>query len=102
MTFLATGADLIADALRKSGEKQDGTSDFQSDALTYMNAHYQKFVAGGNDFEVDLGDPWPWAKAKYPGVLTLLVPYSDGSITVTNNSNVATFSIPPAASQANN
>jgi len=102
MPFLATGADLIADALRKSGELQDGTSDYTNDALAYLNNHYQKFVSGGNDFDVDMGDPWPWAKAKYPGTVVFTRPYHEGYVTVTFNSNQGVFSVPPAISQQNN
>lgn len=98
---LQTGADLIEDALRKSGEKTDGTSDFADSALKYMNAFYRSIISGGNEFDVDLAEPWVWAKAQYPGVLTILQPYTTGTVTTTKDSVNGSFSIAPSTSQAN-
>lgn len=100
MANMRTTEDLIEDALRKAGEKTDGTSDYIADAVKYMNGHYRKILSGGNYLDVDLGDPFYWAKAKYPGVITVEVPYDTGTVTLTQGSTSGTFSSAPAASQA--
>lgn len=102
MPALRTTADLLEDALRKSGEKTDGTSDYLASGLQYMNALYQAILAGGNEFDVDLGDPWPWAKAKYPGILTIGLPYNTGTVSLTQGSTSGSFSAAPVTSQVGN
>ena len=99
MGFLSTTAQLLDDALTKAGEKTDGTSDFESDALKYMDVFYKTILAGGSKFDTNLAEPWSWAKAQYPGVLTLEAPYETGTVALTQASTSATFSSAPAASQ---
>lgn len=100
MAGLRTGLDLIQDALEKAGEKSDGTSEYQSFALTQMNQRYKQILSGSTIFDVDLGEPWAWAKARYPNVLILEVPYSTGGVSLTEDSAAGTFDTPPAASIA--
>ena len=98
--MIITTQDLILDALGKSGEKTDGTSEFQATALSYMDTFYKKLTAGANEFDVDLGDPFVWAKAKYPGVLVLEPFYDTGTVTMVAGSANGVFSAAPAASLA--
>lgn len=99
---LITVPDLLNDALKKSGEKTDGTSDYLNDALGYMDTFHKSIIAGGNEFEVDMGEPWTWAKSKYPGILTLNPPYITGGVTLTLGSSAGIFTVPPITSQAGN
>lgn len=96
MGFLSTTAELLDDALTKSGEKIDGTSSFEADALKYMDTFYKTILAGGNMFNVDLAEPWSWAKAKFPGVLILEPAYATGTIAVTQDSTTGAFSTAPS------
>jgi len=99
MSNMTTTADLLDDALTKIGEKIDGTSDYESDALTYMNTFYKSILAGGNEFNVELGEQWVWAKAANPGVLTLRSAYTTGTVSLTQESVSGAFSVAPASSQ---
>ena len=44
--FLST-KDLVDGALNRAGELSDGTSDFDDEALKYVNSTYYSVVAGG-------------------------------------------------------
>ncbi len=100
MANLTTTEDLVIDALRKAGEKTDGTSDYETDALEAMNSFYRSILAGGNEFDVELGEAWSWAKSANPGILTLKAPYETGTVSLTNASLVGAFSAAPAISLA--
>jgi len=100
MAGLRTTADLLADALEKAGEKSDGTSEYQSFALVQMNQRYKQILSGATVFEVNLGQPWPWAKARFPKVLTLEPPYATGTVGLTLDSVAGLFSTAPTTSLA--
>lgn len=91
--------DLKKDVLERAGEQTDGTSDFDSRVLKYLNDAYQGLFAGGSEFGVDIDEFWIWAKAKRPIVLTLEPAVETGTVTLTNGSTDGTFSSAPAASQ---
>jgi hypothetical protein len=95
---LTTTAGLVEDALKKAGEKIDGTSTYTEDALGYIQALHLAFCDGGNQFNRDLAEPWTWAKSKYPGVLILDPAHTTGSVALVNGSDAGTFSSAPAAS----
>lgn len=82
--------------LFRCGELTDGTSSYDSKVLEYMNQIYRSILSGGNEFNLDLGKPWVWAKSRAPGTLVLQPKYETGTITVTNGSTSATLSIVPA------
>lgn len=92
--------DLISGALIRVGEVADGTSPFQNIALKYLNRINLAMLSGGNEFEVEFAEPWPWAKSKYPSTLILKAPYSTGTVSVTNGSTSGTFSSAPSVSLA--
>lgn len=87
--------DLKKEVLKKCGELQDGTSAYDSYALTYLNNLYRNVLSGGNEFNVDLSEPWSWAIVKRPLVITLLPAISTGSVTATLGSYTVTFSVAP-------
>lgn len=78
--------------LFRCGELTDGTSPYDSKALDYMNQVYRSILSGGNEFNLDLGKPWVWAKARQPGTFILQPQYDTGTVTVTNGSTAITFS----------
>lgn len=95
MAQLRTTADLKDQVLLKCGELTNGTSDYDSDALNYLNEAYQGLIAGSNEFDVDAGEPWVWAKAEKPILLLLRAPFETGTVTLTNGSKSVTFSDAP-------
>lgn len=92
--------DLKKNALSRAGELDDGNSPYDATAVKYLNQIYQAIIAGGNEFDVELGEPWIWAKERHPGILILNIPYETGTVSLTNGSASGTFSSAPAASQA--
>ena len=102
MANFTTTYDLKLDVLRRCGEVTNGNSPYDSLVGEYLNGVNQSIISGSDEFQLDLGDPWPWAKAPNPGVIVLIPPYNTGSVTLTNNSNTGSFSVAPAVSQVGN
>lgn len=100
-----TTRDIHLEILSRVGEKTDGSSPYHQRALTYLNKMYQKIISGASEFELDLGEPWPWAKSSARGIITLQ-PYfgtdnSQGFINCTFNSANGTFSTIPVQNGVN-
>lgn len=87
--------DLKIGALAAAGELIDGTSEYESTVLKYLNKWHLDIIGGKNDFNIPCSQPWIWAKAANPGVLILKAPYTSDLITVTNASTTATLSVAP-------
>ena len=100
MANYTTGADLKADILFRANEPTDGTSDFDSAALQYLNRACQGIWSGGSELDPETMEVWWWLRKDDQGVLTLDPVTDTGTISVTNNSTTITFSSAPAASQA--
>jgi hypothetical protein len=97
---LRTTADILDEVLRRCGELTDGNSSYEASALRYVNNAYRSILSGGNEFGIDVGEPWVWAQATSPQLLTLLPAYTTGTITVTADSTTASFSSAPSYSVA--
>lgn len=92
MANFTTTNDLKLAALKRAGELTDGNSDFDADALEYINEGQRFIVAGGNEYNLDLYEPWTWARER----TTLeLVPDFEGTTAVTKGSTTLTFSAAP-------
>lgn len=91
-------SDLLNDALFRAGEPTDGTSDFDTQALAYLNRAYQAVWMGGSEFAPEVNENWWWLKAE--ATLTLQTSITTGTISVTNNSTTITFSSAPSSSVA--
>ncbi len=100
MANFTTSADLINYALSQAGEKDDGTSDLNNDALTYLNRAYQSLWSGGSEIDPEINEVWWWLRKDTQGVLTLNPEITTGTVNVSNNSASATLSSAPAASMA--
>lgn len=98
MSQFYSGADLKRGVLQRCGEPTDGTSQYDAVALKYINQIYFNVISGSNEFDVDCGEPWPWARANAPMILTLQATYNTGSVALTNGSTLGVFSSPPALS----
>lgn len=94
MSNLTTNADIKDDALFRAGELTDGTSDLDAQALVYLNRAYRELYMGGQSFTPDINEIWWWMKAEANLILEGNI--TTGTVSVTNNSNQATFSSTPS------
>lgn len=97
--FLST-SDLKKVALAMVGELTDGTSEYDAKAVEYLNRIQLAILAGSNEYNIALSEPWSWGKSKYPGTLKLEPSFTDGTVSLTNNSVNGSFSSAPTESQA--
>lgn len=98
MAQFRTSADIQNEVLQKAGEPTNGNSPFETIAMTYLNKVHHAVIGGGSIFNVDVDEPWVWARAKHPIVLELQPAFTTGSITATNGSTSITFSSAPTSS----
>jgi hypothetical protein len=93
-----SAADILKGALQKAGEKTDGTSVYQELALKFLNNAYIDILSGGSHFSGgDIGDPWAWARSRYP-ISVIMQPPFWSSVNTTQGSETITFVTPPASS----
>lgn len=85
-------SDLLADVLFRAGELLDGSSDRQPAALQFINRAYNSICMGGGEFNDEVNEEWWWLHKDPPGVLVLEPPYTSGTVSVINGSNIALFS----------
>jgi hypothetical protein len=95
MANFETTSDLKTYALKKAGEPTDGSSDYDSEVEEFLNLMNFNVLAGGSEYDAELGVPWVWAKSRNPGVITFKPPYETGTVTLTNGSTSGTFSDAP-------
>jgi hypothetical protein len=95
MANYQTALDLKNAVLSICGELTDGSSGYDSDALTYLNLAYKGVLSGGNIYGIDVADPWSWALAKRPIVITLQPAIQSVAATTTQYSNNITFDSTP-------
>jgi len=92
--YLTTSEQIISQALHFAGESQDlltaqYPSEFRVDALTYLNRMQLAILSGSNEFNVEMGEPFPWAlepnplSIKLETSITLLANVTEGSTTIT-------------------
>lgn len=102
MSSYVTGQDLTRAILGICGELQDGTSNYQSFALDYLNLAYKGLLTGGNIYGIDVADPWRWALAKRPIVFTMQPSITNITVTCTQQSYNITFGSAPKDTYGNN
>lgn len=90
--------DILDEILQKAGEPTNGNSPYETLALTYANKVHHAIIAGGNIFNVDVDEPWVWARSRYPLIMELQPAFTSGSINCTNGSATITFSTASATS----
>ena len=100
MANYTTSQDLVNDILKRAHEPSDGTSDFDSDVVEYLNRAYLGMLRGGAELDPEIDEDWWWLRADDQGVLTLNPVIDTGTIAVTNNSTSITFSSAPTPSVA--
>jgi len=84
--------------LRRCGENQDSTSPYYTQALDYLNQIHHTVITGGSEFNLEVDEPWVWARASRPLILELQPYYSTGSVALTLGSASGTFSAAPTVS----
>lgn len=90
---LSTSAEIKADALFRAGEKTDGTSDLDSQAIVYLNRSYRSLYMGGSEFEPSINEVWWWLKREANFILDSVI--DSGTVSVGKNSNSLTFTASP-------
>ena len=94
-------SDIIDQALDAIGEKTDGTSDYNSAALVFLNRVYRQVWMGGMEVSPELHEDWWWLRKYPPGSLVLEIAIETGTVAVTQDSTTVTFSSAPTKSVAN-
>lgn len=89
-------ADILSDALFRANEPTDGTSDYATQAVVYLNRAYEQVYNGGSEIDPDVNEDWRWLRATPPGVLNLIPAITTGTASVTNNNTAVTLSSAPA------
>lgn len=87
MTTLQTTQDIVKDVLDRADELTDGSSDFDANALEYINRSYRELWMGGGPFSPDVNVDWWWLRDF--GILTMVPAIEDQTIALTNNSTAA-------------
>lgn len=94
-------SDLLEDLLFRAGELNDGSSDFQAQALRYLNRSQEALAQGGAEFTPEIQEDWWWLRKSPPGVLTLAPFYEIGTIVTTHLSAAVSFLPAPVESKQN-
>lgn len=98
MAQFRTTADILDEILQKAGEPINGNSPFETLARTYANKVHHAIIGGGSIFNIDVDEPWVWARSKNSIVLELEPAYVTGAVTcVVDDVNIV-FSSAPSAS----
>jgi hypothetical protein len=92
-------ADLLQDVLFRCGEPLDGASEFQAQALTYLNRAYQCLWTGGAEIGADIHEEWWWLRAPAPGILVLVPPYTN-QVTIAAGGVDVAFAEPTPAQES--
>ena len=98
MSQFRTTADLIDSVLRRCGELTDGNSPYESQALDYLNQIHHTVITGRSELNLEVDEPFLWARAPRPIILELQPPYTSGSVALTQGSKSGTFSAAPSYS----
>jgi len=87
--------DLKKGVLFRCGELDDGTSEYDSKVIEYLNRAQQAMVSGAAELDLDIGEPFPWALNQYNKILILEPAITNLAVTFTNGSATATLSAAP-------
>jgi hypothetical protein len=97
MSFQKSTRALKNEVLEICGELTDGTSDFETTVVKHLNNIYRGLLSGGNEFGIDVGEPWVWAQSKRPMPLSL-EPSFQGSLLIMTGSTEGLLSFAPLIS----
>lgn len=102
---LSTTQGIVSQALQFAGEITDPyplvtASEYRSKALEYVNRMYLAVLSGGNEFDVEMAEPFPWAISPNPGVFSL-TPGIDVIVTLGQGTTTGTLSTIPLDENGN-
>ncbi len=98
MANLQTNAEILNYMLFEAYEPVDGSSDFDSHAITQLNRAYRAIIKGGNELNPEENVKWWWLSKE--GNLILKPQINIGSVSVTNNSTTINLTNGPVDSVA--
>ena len=90
MANLRFSSEILNDALFRGHELTDGSSDFDVQALVYMNRAYRAIYMGGAEFDSKFKEDWWWLKSE--GSIILQPTIKTGTVNLTKDSASITFS----------
>jgi hypothetical protein len=104
--LLSSASDIISTSLRFAGEitdlpTSDNVSEYRTAALGYLNSVYLAILSAGNEFDIEMGEPFAWAISAQPGIFQLL-PSIDANVTIAHGATSGTFSAIPQDQYGNN
>jgi hypothetical protein len=70
----------------------------RADALEYLNVAYRSLCSGHTEFDIDLWEPFYWARSEHPKVVEVLAAIETGTVAFTKDSTTATYSSAPSVS----
>jgi hypothetical protein len=98
MSQFRNTADVLDEVLQKSGEPTNGNSMYETIARTYLNKAHHAIIGGGNLFNLEVDEPWVWARSRHPIILELEPAFKTGTALVTyGDINITLSSIPSAS-----
>lgn len=105
MAQFRSSADILDLALTNAGEVTSGRSQYETQALDFLNKVNFVLLAGGTiplgkDTTVEIDEVWPWARSFRPFVIELQPKYDSGTVAFTQGSEAGTFSSAPSYSVA--
>jgi hypothetical protein len=101
MANFRSASDYVTSILQLAGEVTNGNSTYQSKAIEHLNSIHKTIIMGGNEFNIEVDEDWPWARAKKPMYIELL-PAVTGTMSITKGSEAITFSAIPLDEDSNN
>jgi len=103
MSNFRTTADILDGVLRRCGEitSATGISPRQATALLYLNQIHHNIVMGGCELNIDVDEPWVWARSRHPIILNLNPAITTGTVALTYGSASGTLSTAPQVNGSN-
>lgn len=96
---LDSAQDILNVAMRFAGEITDAppaqtASEYRSVALVYLNRIYLAILSGGNEFNVEMAEPFSWALSQTPGTL-VIQPAVQTTASINQGATVGSFATAP-------
>lgn len=95
--------DLVDGVLRRCGEltSDRGVSPYVNSVLLYLNQIHSNLITGGSELNIEVDEPWIWARARRPVVIQLNPAITTGTVALSYGSVTGTFSTAPQVNGAN-
>lgn len=94
MSQFRNTADVLDEILQEAGEPTNGNSLYETAAVIAANHVHHAIIGGGNIFNVNVDEPWVWARSKLP-IIFDLQPGVTAQATLTNGNVSISFTPTP-------